>query len=106
MKTEGLEIYHQRDLPARSGVGSSSSFTVGLLNAVYGLQGKKIDKHELAKRSIHIEQNLIRETVGSQDQVSVSYGGLNHIRFLKNGSFDVSTMKIGKDRLNELNKSI
>ena len=106
LKTEGLEIFHQGDLPARSGVGTSSSFTVGLLHAIYGLQGKKIDKHELAKRSIHIEQNLIRETVGSQDQVSVSYGGFNHISFLKNGSFIVSPMIIDQNREKELNQHL
>jgi len=103
---DGLEIFHQGDLPARSGIGSSSSFTVGLLNAMYALKGKMIDKEQLAKESIHIEQDVVKETVGSQDQVSVAYGGLNHIRFFKNGSFVVSKMKIGKDRLNELNEHL
>ena len=106
LKTEGLEIYHQGDLPARSGVGSSSSFTVGLLNAICALQGKVMDKNELAKKSIHIEQNLIKETVGSQDQVSAAYGGFNHIKFLENGSFVVNPMAIGKDRINELNQHL
>ena len=78
---DGLEIFHQGDLPARSGIGSSSSFTVGLLNAMYALKSKMIDKEQLAKESIHIEQDVVKETVGSQDQVSVAYGGLNHIRF-------------------------
>ena len=102
LKTAGLEIFHQGDLPARSGVGTSSSFTVGLLHAIYGLQGKMIDKQQLAEKSIHIEQNLIKETVGSQDQVSVSYGGFNHISFLKNGSFIVSPMKISHNHEKEL----
>ena len=106
LKTEGLEIFHQGDLPARSGVGTSSSFTVGLLHAIYGLQGKIIDKQQLAEKSIHIEQNLIKETVGSQDQVSVSYGGFNHISFLKNGSFIVSPMIIDQNREKELNQHL
>ena len=106
LKTEGLEIFHQGDLPARSGMGSSSSFTVGLLHAIYGLQGKMIDKQQLAEKSIHIEQNLIKETVGSQDQVSVSYGGFNHISFLKNDSFIVSPMKICQNREKELNQHL
>ena len=103
---DGLEIFHQGDLPARSGIGSSSSFTVGLLNAMYALKGKALDKEQLAKESIHIEQEVIKETVGSQDQISVSYGGLNHIRFFKDASFAVNTMKIGKNRLNELNEHL
>ena len=106
LETQGLEIYHQGDLPARSGVGSSSSFTVGLLNAICTLQGKMIDKHQLAERSIHIEQNLIKETVGSQDQVSAAYGGFNHIRFLTNGSFAVNPIEIGQDRINDLNQHL
>ena len=67
---------------------------------------KKIDKHELAKRSIHNRTKFDKGNSWFSGSVSVSYGGLNHIRFLKNGSFDVSTMKIGKDRLNELNNHL
>ena len=106
LETQGLEIYHQGDLPARSGVGSSSAFTVGLVNAICALQGKVIDRHELAEKSIYIEQDLIKETVGSQDQISAAYGGFNNIRFSENGSFTVNPMEIGKDRINELNQHI
>src|SRR5579859_7731125 len=81
----GLEIHHDADLPARSGLGSSSSFTVGLLHALYGLTGRMASKRQLALESIHIEQERLGETVGSQDQVSAAYGGLNHIAFLPSG---------------------
>src|SRR5262245_38982338 len=65
---KGVEIHHDGDLPARSGLGSSSSFTVGLLNALYALKGQMTDKADLARKAIHIEQDLIKEAVGSQDQ--------------------------------------
>ncbi len=80
-----LEIHYNGDLPARSGVGSSSAFTVGLLNALNAYLGKPISKLELATESIYIEQELVGEYVGSQDQVNASYGGLNRIQFMQNG---------------------
>jgi len=80
-KNEGIEIQHTGDLPARSGLGSSSSFTVGLMHALYGLSGKMVSKEKLYKDAIYVEQELIRESVGSQDQVAASVGGLNVIRF-------------------------
>ena len=82
---EGLEIHHDGDLPARSGTGSSSSFTVGLLHALYALKGWIPSKLQLAMESIHIEQDLLLENVGSQDQVLAAYGGFNHIAFHQNG---------------------
>ncbi len=85
----GVEIHHDGDLPARSGLGSSSSFTVGLLNALAALKGPMVDKKQLAREAIRIEQQVIQEHVGSQDQVWAAYGGLNRIEFLKNGDFDV-----------------
>jgi D-glycero-alpha-D-manno-heptose-7-phosphate kinase len=98
----GLEIHHDGDLPARSGMGSSSSFTVGLLNALYALMGVMPSKNQLAKESIHIEQNLIKETVGSQDQVTAAYGGMNHILFNPNGDISVRPVTIPQERLEEL----
>ena len=98
----GVEIHHIADLPARAGIGSSSSFTVGLLQALYGLRGRIASKHDLASESIHIEQNVLRETVGSQDQVSTAYGGLNHITFLKDGDFEVTPVTVPKQRVEEL----
>ena len=78
---EGLEIHYFGDLPARSGLGSSSSFTVGLLNAVNALKNNTLSKESLAFGALDIEQNLLGEAVGSQDQVSAAYGGLNRIDF-------------------------
>ncbi len=77
----GLELHCDADLPARSGLGSSSSFTVGLLNALVTLQGHRISKHDLAAEAIRIEQDVIGEAVGSQDQVHAAYGGFNRIDF-------------------------
>lgn len=78
---QGVEIHHDGDVPARSGLGTSSSFTVGLLNALNTLQGKQTTKMQLALDAIHVEQDLIKESVGSQDQVAVSHGGFNRISF-------------------------
>jgi len=81
---DGLEIHHDADLPARSGLGSSSAFTVGLLHALYALKGKMVSKKKLALESIYIEQEMIKEAVGSQDQVAAAFGGLNKIEFVEN----------------------
>lgn len=102
----GLEIHHDGDLPARSGMGSSSSFTVGLLNALYAKKGVMASKKQLALESIHIEQNMIKETVGSQDQIAAAYGGINHIVFHKNGEFEVHPMILPRDRVQELNSHL
>lgn len=77
----GLEIHHDADLPARSGLGSSSAFTVGLLHALHALEGKMITKRQLALDTIHVEQHMLQENVGSQDQVAASFGGFNLIHF-------------------------
>ena len=82
MKLEhGVEIQHNADLPARSGLGSSSAFTVGLLNVLYALKGDLTTKRRLALEAIHVEQDLIRENVGSQDQTAAAFGGFNKIEF-------------------------
>ena len=96
---EGIEVHHDGDLPARAGLGSSSSFTVGLINAVMALQGKYISKEELASQAIHVEQKVIQENVGSQDQISAAFGGLNRIEFRQDGSFDVAPIILPKERL-------
>jgi D-glycero-alpha-D-manno-heptose-7-phosphate kinase len=103
LETErGIEIHYQGDLPARSGMGSSSSFTVGLLHAMYALQGQMPGKRKLARESIHIEQDIIKEQVGSQDQVSAAYGGLNNIEFFPNGEISVKPVTISRERIDEL----
>lgn len=94
----GLEIHHDGDIPARSGMGSSSAFTVGLLKTLYALNGKVISKEDLYKEAIHIEQNLIKENVGSQDQVWAACGGLNTITFSQNGEIIVEPIMM-KERL-------
>ncbi|MDA9766840.1 kinase [Candidatus Thioglobus sp.] len=100
---DGLEIHHDGDLPARSGLGSSSSFTVGMLNAMNALKGIYSSPNELSSTAIHIEQNLIKECVGSQDQISAAYGGFNEIEFYKDGTFSVEPKIISQDRSQNLN---
>jgi D-glycero-alpha-D-manno-heptose-7-phosphate kinase len=103
---EGLEIHHDGDLPARSGLGSSSAFTVGLINAYRALKGQYIAKDELAKLAIHIEQDVIRENVGSQDQVSAAFGGFNRIGFHRDGGFDVAPVILPVARLKTLQEHL
>lgn len=98
----GVEIHHVGDLPARGGMGSSSSFTVGLLHALYAMQGRMLSKKQLAMESIHIEQEILRETVGSQDQVSTAYGGLNRIIFQENGEIIVKPVTLSQERIHQL----
>ncbi len=102
----GVEVHHDGDLPARSGMGSSSSFTVGLLNALYALKGYMPTKHQLMMESIHIEQQMIKETVGSQDQATAAYGGFNHIQFFQNGEISVRPVIMSSVRLNEFNSHL
>jgi len=99
---DGLEIHHDGDLPARSGLGSSSAFTVGLAHALYGLRGQMASKNSLARDAIHIEQDLIGENVGSQDQVSAAYGGFNRIDFHRDDTFDVAPLILPPIRRDEL----
>ena len=98
----GVEIHHDGDLPARSGMGSSSSFTVGLLNALHALQGHMATKEQLANESITVEQDILKENVGSQDQVNAAYGGFNHITFHTSGEISVRPVIIPPDRQDEL----
>ncbi len=99
---KGVEIHHDGDLPARSGIASSSAFTVGILNAIYALKGNMISKGDLANKSIYVERNILKENVGSQDQVAVAYGGLNKIIFSNDHSFRVEPVTLTKGRINEL----
>jgi len=102
----GVEIHHDGDLMARSGMGSSSSFTVGLLHALRALKGQMPSKHQLAIESIHVEQKILKETVGSQDQVCAAYGGLNHILFFPNSEISVRPVTIQPERMKELNSHL
>jgi D-glycero-alpha-D-manno-heptose-7-phosphate kinase len=99
---QGLEIHHDGDLPARSGLGSSSSFTVGLIHALSALAGRYVAKEELARNAIYVEQQVIHENVGSQDQISAAFGGFNRIEFNRDDSFQVSPIVLSKERLAEI----
>jgi D-glycero-alpha-D-manno-heptose-7-phosphate kinase len=97
-----LEIQHHGDLPARSGVGSSSAFAVGLIHSLQLLENRKSTKEELARKAIELEQIDLKENVGSQDQIACAYGGFNHIKFETNGNWKVTPIKINSNRLNEV----
>jgi D-glycero-alpha-D-manno-heptose-7-phosphate kinase len=103
---EGIEIHHVADLPARTGLGTSSAFTVGLLLGLYALNNQMRDKHALATDAIHVEQNLIQEAVGSQDQVSAAYGGFNRINFHTDGEIEVRRIVTARHRLTELEQHL
>lgn len=98
----GIELNHAGDLPKMSGVGSSSAFTVGLLHSLYSLKGEVKTKRELALDAIHVEQNMIGENVGSQDQVSAAFGGLNKIEFGGPQEIMVSPIIIRSEKLDQL----
>lgn len=104
--TRGVEVHHDGDLPARSGMGSSSSFAVGLLHALHALHGRMVSKHQLAMEGIRVEQELLKETVGSQDQVMAAYGGLNHVQFLPSGDIAVRPVIMPPERLADLNRHV
>jgi D-glycero-alpha-D-manno-heptose-7-phosphate kinase len=98
----GLEIHHDGDLPARSGLGSSSAFTVGLIHAMRALDGRRMAHDALAAEAIHVEQSVIGELVGCQDQISAAIGGFNHVQFRPDGTYTVSPMILPGDRLEAL----
>lgn len=98
----GLEILHSADLPGRSGIGSSSSFVVGLLNAVGTLQGSRMTPAELADAAIKIEQVFLGETVGCQDQTFAAYGGMHAIRFRQNGDISPFPLALRKPEIESL----
>ena len=104
--TKGLEISYNADLPARSGLGSSSSFSVGLLNALNALSGRMTSKRELATEAIRIEQNVMMEAVGSQDQTWAAYGGFNRIDFHQDGGHEVSAVILNPDERQEWQSSL
>ncbi len=100
--TDGIEMHHDGDLPARSGLGSSSSFTVGLINTLNAMRGKHSSKIDLANDAIFVEQNVIKETVGCQDQIAAAYGGFNRIDFFGENSFSVHPIIMQNSRIEEL----
>jgi len=98
----GLDITHHGDLPAGTGIGSSSSFAVGLLHGLKAMNNQLVTKRELALSAIDLEQNILHEPVGSQDQVAAAFGGLNRIDFGGNSEFHCRPLTISKERLYEL----
>lgn len=98
----GVEIHVASDLPARTGLGSSSSFTVGLLKALHAYKGEMIDSQRLAFEAVHVEQNLIKERVGCQDQYTCAFGGMQHLEFLPNFNIKSSPVIMPQARLHEL----
>jgi D-glycero-alpha-D-manno-heptose-7-phosphate kinase len=99
---EGVEIHHVADLPSRTGLGTSSSFTVGLLLGLNALKHQMRDKQTLAADAIHVERDLLKEAVGSQDQVSAAFGGFNRIDFNRDDSIDVTRILAPPSRLADL----
>jgi len=95
---EGFEINHAGDLPARSGLGSSSAFTVGMLNALHALRGEYASKDRLASEAIEVEQEVLKETVGVQDQIECAYGGLNLLEIRPDGEFSVHPVILTEER--------
>lgn len=100
-----LHIAYDADLPARTGLGTSSTFAVGLLNAFYCLKGKYVSKKQLAQDAIHLERDLCQEAGGWQDQIAASYGGLNRIDF-KKGQFHVNPIIIRPERKEQLDNNL
>jgi D-glycero-alpha-D-manno-heptose-7-phosphate kinase len=103
---EGVEIHHHGDLPARTGLGSSSAFTVGLLHALHALRGELVSKRTLAEQAIFVEQKVLRENVGVQDQIESAFGGLNRIDIRQDGSFEVAPVVVPGNRLAELQQHL
>ena len=102
----GIEIHAHADLPARAGLGSSSSFVVGLLHALHAQNGALVDKMALARQAIHVEQALLCENVGSQDQIAASVGGLCRIEFSQQDQFAVEKLPIPRARRRELERHL
>ncbi len=98
---DGLELNHFSDLPSRTGMGSSSAFAVGLLHALYALHGNNIGQAELAQRAIYLEQTILAETVGIQDQIQTAHGGLNYVKIDRSGRYSIWPIVMPGDRLAE-----
>lgn len=100
-----IRLTYEADLPARSGLGTSSSFAVGMLNAFYALKGKYADKKKLADDAIYLERDLCKEAGGVQDQIAASFGGFNRINFDSNG-YTVNPVIISPERKEQLNRNL
>jgi D-glycero-alpha-D-manno-heptose-7-phosphate kinase len=103
---EGVELHHQGDLPARSGIGSSSAFAVGLINVLNAMRGTTVGKHDLSHAAIDLEQNKLKETVGCQDQIASAYGGLNVIRFNTDGTICVEPVGLPDEQRSQFEQHL
>ena len=101
-----IRLTYEADLPARSGLGTSSSFAVGMLNAFYSLKGKFVDKKRLSDEAIYLERVLCKEAGGWQDQIAAAYGGMNRIEFNKDGTYEVKPIIIHTDKKKQLNENL
>lgn len=102
----GVEIHYVSDLPARTGLGSSSSATVGLLMALHAFKGEMVSREQLAKEAVYVEQELIKERVGSQDQYACALGGFQHLQFQQNGNVRADPVVLSQDRLRFLEERL
>lgn len=105
LKMQEIRLTYEADLPARSGLGSSSSFAVGMLNAFYALKGEYADKKKLADKAIYLERVLCKEAGGWQDQIAASFGGFNRINFNSDG-YEVLPVIISSERKKKLNENL
>ena len=101
-KNNKIEIVHHADLPGLSGLGGSSAFAVGILNALNRLKNKNISKKQLANQAINLERNIIGDKVGYQDQIIAAYGGFRSVKFLKSGNYSVNSIKLNEPRQTKL----
>jgi D-glycero-alpha-D-manno-heptose-7-phosphate kinase len=102
----GIEIHYVSDLPARTGLGSSSSATVALLHALHAFKGEIVSREQLAQEAVHVEQNLIEERVGSQDQYCCALGGLRHLEFGPDDLVRADPVTMSRNRMNELQNNL
>ena len=103
--SQGIEAQHHGDLPARSGLGSSSAFAVGLIHALLGLQGQDVEKVDLANRAISLEQSILKENVGSQDQIACALGGVNRIEFGRDGKWRNFALQLTDEKIRAIESS-
>ncbi|MBI4430180.1 MAG: kinase [Candidatus Omnitrophica bacterium] len=103
---KGLEIHHDGDLPARSGLGTSSTFTVGMVNAIKALRGEIISKSDLAKSALHIEHQVLKECVGTQDSIIAAYGGFRKIQLNPDDTFEATPVVMKADKLQQLQDNL
>ena len=103
---KGLELHYDGDLPAQSGMGSSSAYVVGLINILYSFKKIHLNKKLLADVSLFFEHKILKERVGYQDQVAAAYGGFNSIKFFKNGKYKVKKFSLKKKIISNLNKNL